>query len=74
MMGMVYEPSKLHHLDGIFYRGHSLTEIQERAPKTVKNGAPNPEGIFWLLMTGEYPTEQQLNEFKQEFVKRGHLT
>jgi len=33
--GMLYETSKLHHLDGIEYRGMDLFKIKENAPRTV---------------------------------------
>jgi citrate synthase len=55
--GMLYETSKLHPIDGIEYRGHDLFKIRENAPKTVPGGQPIPEGVLWLLLTGEYPNE-----------------
>lgn len=73
MLGMIYEPSKLHHLDGINYRGHSLKDLQKNGPKTIPGGAPNPEGMFWLLLTGEYPNEAELKEFMGEINERSHL-
>lgn len=36
--GMLYETSKLHHIDGIEYRGRDLFDIRENAPKTVEGG------------------------------------
>merc|ERR1719322_2169421 len=70
---MIYEPSKLHHLDGINYKGHSLIDIHENGSTTIPGGAPNPEGMFWLLLTGEYATEAELTEFKEELNHRSHL-
>ena len=66
--GMLYETSKLHPTDGIEYRGHDLFSIREKAPKTVPGGQPIPEGILWLLLTGEFPSELEINDFKNESV------
>ena len=71
--GMLYETSKLDANDGIFYRGHKLFDIREKAPKAIPGGEPIPEGVLWLLMTGEYPTESEIKEFKEDMYKRGQL-
>jgi len=71
---MHYETSKLDAMDGIFYRGHSLWDIQKHAPTTIENGEPIPEGVLWLLLTGEYPSESEMKEFKEEMYRRGALT
>jgi citrate synthase len=44
------------------------------APKTIKDGQPIPEGILWLLLTGEFPSESEIKDFKEEMFRRGHLT
>lgn len=71
---MLYETSKLHPMDGIEYRGYDLYKIREQAPKTVAGGQPIPEGVLWLLLTGEFPNETQIKEFKNDMFVRGHLT
>ena len=58
--GMLYETSKLHPIDGIEYRGMDLFKIRELAAKTVPGGQPIPEGVLWLLLTGELPHRQRL--------------
>ena len=72
--GMLYETSKLHPTDGIEYRGYDLFKIRELAPKTIPGGQPIPEGVLWLLLTGSFPTESELKEFKEDFYQRGSLT
>lgn len=74
MPGMLYETSKLHPIDGITYRGYDLFKIREIAPKTVQGGQPIPEGVLWLLLTGEFPTDQEVTAFKEDLFKRGQLT
>jgi len=63
MPGMLYETSKLHPIDGIEYRGYDLFKIREQAPKTVEGGQPIPEGVLWLLLTGEFPNETEIKDF-----------
>ena len=72
--GMLYETSKLHPIDGIEYRGYDLFKIRDIAPKTVPGGQPIPEGVLWLLLTGSFPTDSEVIEFKEELYKRGELT
>lgn len=72
--GMLYETSKLHAMDGIQYRGYDLFKIRELAPKTIPGGQPIPEGVLWLLLTGEFPDEKQIKDFKEDMFKRGHLS
>ncbi len=72
--GMHYETSKLDATEGIAYRGHSLREVQAKGPKTLPGGEPIPEGVLWLLLTGEFPNESEIKEFKEEIFKRGELT
>lgn len=74
MMGMVYETSKLHPTKGINYRGHDLYEIREKAPKAVPGGEPTPEGVLWLMLTGDYPTQKEYEEFVKVFHQREKLT
>lgn len=74
MPGMIYETSKLHHINGITYRGKDLYEIRDAAPRAQGGSEPIPEGILWLLLTGEFPSESELREFQNELYQRGRLT
>lgn len=73
MTGLLYETSKLHHIQGIRYRGKDLYEIRDNAPKAPGGSEPLPEGVLWLLLTTEFPTEKELSEFKEELYKRGRI-
>lgn len=72
--GLLYETSKLDPAEGIAYRGHSLRDIQAKGAKTVAGGEPIPEGVLWLLLTGEFPSESEIKDFKEEMYKRGALS
>jgi len=72
--GMHYETSKLDANEGIAYRGHSLRDVQKKGPTSIPNGEPIPEGVLWLLLTGEFPSASEITSFKEEIFKRGSLT
>ena len=72
--GMLYETSKLDPNEGISYRGHKLFDVVEKAPTTTPGGQPIPEGILWLLLTGEYPSDSEIADLKEELFKRGALS
>jgi hypothetical protein len=61
MKGLICETSDLDPEEGIRFRGHSIPECQEKLPRTPCGEQPIPEGLFWLLVTGDLPTEDQVN-------------
>jgi citrate synthase len=72
--GMLYETSKLDAMEGIAYRGTKLFDIRDQAPATIPGGEPIPEGVLWLLLTGELPSESEITSFKEELYRRGALS
>ena len=74
MMGLLYETSKLHHIQGINYREKDLFEIREQAPRAPGGSEPLPEAVLWLLLTGEFPDQKQMADFQEELYKRGTLS
>jgi citrate synthase len=71
---MLYETSKLDANEGIAYRGTKLFDIRDKAPRTVEGGEPIPEGMLWLFLTGEMPSDSEITEFKEELYRRGQLS
>ncbi|KAF3861102.1 hypothetical protein F7725_001357 [Dissostichus mawsoni] len=61
MKGLVYETSVLDPDEGIRFRGYSIPECQGLLPKAPGGEEPLPEGLFWLLITGQVPTEEQFS-------------
>ena len=62
IFGLYYETSLLDPKTGITFRGITIQEAIEYLPK-AKDG-PNgegdealPEGLIWLLLTGEIPSK-----------------
>ena len=42
-------------------------------PKAPGGEEPLPEGLFWLLLTGEIPTEEQVRGLSAEWASRAEL-
>lgn len=71
--GLVCETSVLDPDEGIRFRGMSIPECQKALPKAPCGSEPLPEGIFWLLMTGEVPTEAQVRALSKQWAERAEL-
>jgi len=71
--GLVTETSLLDPVEGIRFRGLSIPECQEKLPKAPGTTEPSPEAIFWLLLTGEIPTLQQVQALTAEWNSRSTL-
>ncbi|KAE8740452.1 hypothetical protein FOCC_FOCC014046 [Frankliniella occidentalis] len=71
--GLVCETSVLDADEGIRFRGYSIPECQKLLPKAPGGTEPLPEGIFWLLITGDIPTDAQVKALSKEWVNRAEL-
>ncbi|CAD6207170.1 GSCOCG00010147001-RA-CDS [Cotesia congregata] len=71
--GLVWEPSVLDPEEGIRFRGKSIPECQKLLPKAPGGSEPLPEGLFWLLITGDLPTEAQVKAISKEWAARSAL-
>ncbi|RMZ86772.1 hypothetical protein DV736_g6003, partial [Chaetothyriales sp. CBS 134916] len=70
---LVWEGSVLDAEEGIRFRGKTIPECQELLPKAAGGEEPLPEGLFWLLLTGEVPTEQQVRDLSADWASRSEL-
>lgn len=59
--GLICETSVLDPEEGIRFRGYSITDCQQKLPKASGGEEPLPEGLFWLLLTGDIPTDAQVS-------------
>lgn len=59
--GLVTETSVLDANEGIEFRNYTIPQCQEQLPKAPGGLEPLPEGLFWLLVTGKIPTQEQVN-------------
>ncbi|KAG8234584.1 hypothetical protein J437_LFUL013846 [Ladona fulva] len=71
--GLVTETSVLDPEEGIRFRGYSIPDCQKLLPKAKGGEEPLPEGLFWLLVTGDLPTEAQVRALSKEWCKRAGL-
>lgn len=70
---MIWDTSLLDAEEGIRFRGHTIPELQEKLPKDNSSGEPKPEGLIWLLLTGELPTKEQVDELTADLHARSKL-
>lgn len=71
--GMIWEPSVLDAEEGIRFRGKTIPECQKELPAAEGGQEPLPESLFWLLVTGEVPTQAQVKQLSEEWAARSAL-
>ncbi|NOX84499.1 MAG: citrate (Si)-synthase [Chlorobi bacterium] len=67
---LVTDISYLDPYEGIRYRGFTLPEVFEKLPKPEGREMPYVEGLYFLLLTGEIPTESQVADVIYDFSNR----
>lgn len=70
---LICETSVLDADEGIRFRGLSIPECQKVLPKANGGEEPLPEGLFWLLLTGDVPNKEQVDGLSCEWAKRSAL-
>ncbi|CCA67252.1 probable mitochondrial citrate synthase [Serendipita indica DSM 11827] len=70
---LLWDGSVLDAEEGIRFRGKTIPECQAELPKAPGGSEPLPEGLFWLLVTGEVPTDAQVKALSQEWAHRAAL-
>lgn len=68
---MLWETSLLDADEGIRFRGYSIPELKIHLPS--KGDEPLPEGLFWLMLTGDLPTEEDVNWLSNEWERRRQI-
>lgn len=51
-------------------RWRSLYDVNKKLPKAPKGAVALPEGAFWLLVTGQEPTEEEVPFFWEMFCRK----
>ncbi|KAK7686140.1 citrate (Si)-synthase [Cerrena zonata] len=70
---LIWDGSVLDADEGIRFRGKTITECQELLPKAPGGSEPLPEGLFWLLVTGEIPTQEQVDALSKDWAARAAI-
>jgi citrate synthase len=73
MTGLVSETSLLDSQEGIRFRGYSIPELQKNLPKAKNGSEPLPEGLFYLMLIGELPTEEEASYVTSVWQRRSHV-
>jgi citrate synthase len=73
LKSLVTDISYLDPNEGIRYRGYSLPEIFKKLPKPKGDEMPYVEGLIFLLLTGDIPTESDVADVIDEIKKRSIL-
>ena len=71
--GLVTETSLLDPQEGIRFRGYTIPELQEKLPKVEGGSEPLPEGLFYLMLIGELPTEDDVQHVTSVWQRRSHV-
>jgi citrate synthase len=71
--GLVTETSLLDAQEGIRFRGYTIPELQQKLPKAPDGGEPLPEGLFFLMLLGELPTEDDVQHLTSVWQRRSHV-
>lgn len=70
---MIWEPSELDANEGIRFRGYSINQLRTSLPRIPNGKEPMPEGLFWLMMTGDLPTTEEAYWVSEEWKKRAEV-
>ena len=70
---LVTDTSKLDPNEGIRFKGYSIPELREKLPKILPDGEPLPEGLFYLMLIGEIPKQEDVLNLSKDFATRAHV-
>ncbi|MCH2044422.1 MAG: citrate (Si)-synthase [Saprospiraceae bacterium] len=73
MKSMIWETSQLDAFEGIRFRGYSIPQLRQALPKAEGCNEPLPEGLFWLMLTGDLPTQEEVKWVTEEWKKRSEV-
>src|SRR5258708_21877765 len=71
--GLVTETSLLDANEGIRFRGFSIPELREKLPKVEGGTEPLPEGLFYLMLIGEVPSQEDADHVSATWARRSHV-
>jgi citrate synthase len=70
LKAMLWEGSVLDADEGIRFHGLTIPECQEKLPKGKTGKEMLPESMFWLLLTGQVPTVEQVRGLSEDLANR----
>ncbi|KPI39654.1 2-methylcitrate synthase, mitochondrial [Cyphellophora attinorum] len=73
LKSMVWEGSVLDADEGIRFHGKTIADCQQELPKGTSGTEMLPEAMFWLLLTGQVPSTQQVRALSKELAEKSEL-
>lgn len=70
---LISETSLLDSNEGIRFRGYSIPELRVELPKVDGGKEPCPEGLFYLMLTGEIPSDEDAAHVSATWARRSHV-
>jgi citrate synthase len=71
--GLITETSLLDANEGIRFRGYSIPELREKLPKAEGGTEPLPEGLFYLMLVGDIPSQEDVEHISATWARRSHV-
>jgi len=71
--GLVTDISYVDPEEGIRFRGYTIPEVLAKLPKPPGAKMPYIGGLYYLLLVGELPTEEEALEVENEWKVRGEV-
>ena len=76
--GIVCETSDIDFYEGIRFRGLNISDVKQRLPtphcRKLSGHYPMVEGMLWLLLTGEIPTDEEVKQLSEELTTEPRIT
>ncbi|KKY22751.1 putative 2-methylcitrate synthase [Phaeomoniella chlamydospora] len=73
LKSMVWEGSVLDANEGIRFHGKTIQDCQRELPKGTSGTEMLPEAMFWLLLTGQVPSVNQVRALSRELAEKSKL-
>lgn len=67
---MLWETSELDPEVGIKFRGYDIFQLREMLPRVPNGTEPLPEGLFWLMLVDEIPTDEEAKWLTDQWTRR----
>lgn len=67
---LITDISYLDPFEGIRFRGLTIPEVMEKLPKAKDGEMPSVEGFYYFLLTGDIPSDEEVQSVMDEFKKR----
>lgn len=73
LKAMVWEGSVLDANEGIRFHGKTIKDCQQELPKGTSGTEMLPEAMFWLLLTGQVPSTNQVRVLSRELAEKAQI-